>query len=186
MAGRSSNPRERGRRPALVYLASDSEEVPAMPTLVSSGHSALATVHKGRRGYTILAHQDGPLVMVLLLAEPGGRWSPELAGGNAQCGALRQMGEQTRGHSDTVAARPAVVGLAIVKGWHAVHRQATHDHTYALVQASEAFHRRRTGARYLEHEVVAAAQFRCGHPAVDELANVRGPLTLGSAKVCPF
>ena len=115
---------------------------------------------RGRPGYSELLGQGGPLTFVVLLGQSGGRWWPELHGQAKACrDALAQV---TRASGDGDGQeRPtasAIVGVAVVRAWHCVRSAASHHDTYALMQASQAHHPRRSGERYLEHEILASAR----------------------------
>ena len=106
--------------------------------------------------------EDGPLKLVVLIGHPGGRWCPEVSGKSAQSQAVRGMlasasgGELGERVDDSVSR---VVGVAVVRGWRCVLGAASHADTHALMLASENEHKRRSGLRFIEHEVVVSATF---------------------------
>jgi len=115
-----------------------------------------------KRGYEDLVRADGPLTLAVLIGQPKGRWWPELQGDSPACKtALAMVSAAADLQWPAVLAEPGgcdfVAGVAIIQGWHCVLSAASHADTYALMQASEAFHRKRSGHRYLEHAIVAVA-----------------------------
>ena len=52
-----------------------------------------------------------------------------------------------------------MVGVAFLQGWSFVHDVASHEHTWIMMQASKAAHRRRGDIKFLEHRALASAPF---------------------------
>ena len=144
---------------------SSSDEV-----MLSATPSAPAR-RRAKRCYAELLDQYGPLTLALLVGQPRGRWCPELDGSAKACKVARAVVSKAVGDGDDVGAlRPnadVLVGIAVLRSWHCIRGAASHNDVYALVQASEAFHRKRTGQRFLEHEVVASAIFRSSDGTFD-------------------
>ena len=89
-------------------------------------------------------------MFAVVVSEVGGRWSPELAATSQACHQLQGMlGTASGGHWS--------VALVVVRGWRALRGHASHAQTTSMINASEKYHRRRSGARYLEHEFLAFA-----------------------------
>jgi hypothetical protein len=65
---------------------------------------------------------------------------------------LRACDGEERGQ----AAADFVVGLVVMRSWRFVTQRASHEHTYALMQAELATSSRRSGQRFIEHVVIAA------------------------------
>ena len=104
--------------------------------------------------------KDGPLVLAVLVGQVNGRWSAELAHHGHPCRALAarvkaRCGEVSRASS--ASDNGVAVGIAVLRQWRFVVSVASTKDTHALMCASIAFHPRRDGQRFLEHEVVAAA-----------------------------
>ena len=144
---------------------------------------------RGRPGYSELLGRDGPLTFAVLLGQSGGgRWWPELHGQSKACvGALAQV---ARALGDGAGEQPptdiAVVGVAVVRAWRCVRSAASHQDTYKLMQASMAQHPKRSGERYLEHEVLASARVEVSDHSVlvvsAELASL--PCGLLGQRLC--
>ena len=85
--------------------------------------------------------------------------------------------------SDRVSGLPAdmnrVVGIAVMRGWRCVFGEASHVDAFALIAASEAFHRKRSGQRYLEHEVVASALLQASDYSAIDVGPKWGSLPAG-------
>ena len=112
-----------------------------------------------KRSYAKLVECDGPLKLALVVGQPEGRWWPELNDDAKACKAAYKHVSVAAGNgfANWPLGTDRLVGLAIVRGWHCILSSASHADTYALIQASEAHHKKRSGQRYLEHEVVAAS-----------------------------
>ena len=144
--------RNDGDRPCVSAsgVTSDDEVVVCLPR-PSQGQ-------RPKRDYASLLDSDGPPILAALVGQPGGRWLGELSGGARSCReALGKVATASGKFGSLAIADDVVVGLAIVQGWHCVRGVASHADTYALMMASQAFHRKRSSPRYLEHKVIAAA-----------------------------
>ena len=133
--------------------------------------------------------RDGPLTFAVLFGQSGGgRWWPELHGQSKACvGALAQV---ARALGDGAGEQPptdtAVVGVAVVRAWRCVRSAASRQDTYKLMQASMAQRPKRSGERYLEHEVLASARVEVSDHSVlvvsAELASL--PCGLLGQRLC--
>ena len=67
----------------------------------------------------------------------------------------------TRAAGDYGAAISAdthfVAGVAVVRKWRFVRGAVSHHHVWDMVEACKAFHRFRSGQRFIEHEIIASA-----------------------------
>ena len=154
MASSSCRPWVAQTSAAVVESASSSSDEPFV--VVNA-----APVKRGKkRRYEQVLADGGPMVLALVLGQPKGRWWPELNGDAKACRAASKLVSAAAG--DDVLGCPMdtdtdrLVGLAILRGWRCVRGEVSHADAYALIQASEAFHRKRGDPRYLEHDVVAA------------------------------
>ena len=157
MSSLSVCPATPGHRPAEDERAGSDDDFMIVP---AEEGSRSRQGKRGRRGYSELLGQDGALAFAVLIGKSGGRWWPELQGHAEACrGALAQV---SRALGDRAGQQPptdtAIVGVAVVRAWRCVRSAASHQDTYALMQASMAHHPRRSGERYLEHEVLASAR----------------------------
>ena len=130
-----------------------------------------------KRSMAELVENDGPLTLALLIGQPRGRWWPELNGPAKQCKDARDRVAKVAGNALSGQGADVLVGVVVVRGWRFVRGSASHLDTYALMAASEAFHRRREGQRFLEHEIVASASVRGGDGSPIE---VSADITAGS------
>ena len=113
---------------------------------------------KAKRTYGEMLGQDGPLTLAVLVGQPRGRWWRELQASAKPCAAARASAERAVGADAGHRQDTAVIeGVAVMRGWRCVRREASHADTFALMAASAAFYSKRTGQAYLEHEVVASA-----------------------------
>ena len=144
---------------------------------------------RGMPGYSELMGLGGPLSFAVLLGQSGGgRWWPELHGQAKAC--QRALARLLKASGDGAGQQPptdtAIVGVAVVRAWRCVRSVATHEDTYALTQASVAHHPKRSGERYLEHEVLASARVEVSDHSVllvsAELARV--PCGVLGPKLC--
>ena len=175
-------------KPSAVELAAGSDE-----ETVILGQQKWPAMRSKKGSYADMVGDVGPNVLAVLVGQPKGRWWPELRGKGKACrAALRAVSAAADGGGawSAPAHEPEesdlLVGLAVIEGWRCVRGSASHADTYALMQASEAFHRRRSGQRFLEHRVVSAASLgqlngsRLDAPSswVNVPAGVAGPKLL--------
>ena len=124
---------------------------------------------KAKRTYSEMLGQDGPMTLAVLVGQPRGRWWPELQASAKPCAAARATVERAVGAD--AADRPAIAviaGVAVMRAWRCVLREASHADAFALMAASAAFYSKRAGQAYLEHVVVANASFS---DAMDAMAS---------------
>ena len=113
-----------------------------------------------RTNVEVLEEGGQKLTLAFLVGKLNGRWRPELHGEAKACKAARQSASKAAKDYNLAglsADIDRVVGVAIVRGWRCVRGAASHADTYALMKASEAFHKKRSGHRFLEHEIIDAA-----------------------------
>lgn len=89
--------------------------------------------------------------LVVVVANPGGRWSAEWSGTSRGSKKARQLVESVVSPHDR-SGGPVVVGLVVLESWRFVFSKASSRHTYSLMQASMTEHRKRSGQRSIEHE----------------------------------
>ena len=122
--------------------------------IVSSFRPAFAG---GRPGMAVMFGRDGPLSVVFVLGQRAGRWHLQTTKAAMECKNLLSL---LRACDVVERGQPAtdyVAGLVVMRSWHFVTQRASHEHTYALIQAELAASSRRSGQRFIEHEVIAAA-----------------------------
>ena len=56
-------------------------------------------------------------------------------------------------------SRAAALAIVVIESWRFVLEYASHDQTFALMEASQATHRQRSGMRFIEHNIIVAATF---------------------------
>ena len=117
---------------------------------------------------SVAVEAGGSRVLALVIGKVGERWAPELASDLAPCKLARMAARAAAGESaDAELAREGfVAGLVVLGGWQLARGPARHADIFALAQASEAFHGRRSGHRFFYHEVLASATFRDGNGAM--------------------
>ena len=126
--------------------------------------SRVRGTRSGRPLREALVLRDGPPVLCVLVATPEGRWHAEFTSRGVGREATRLLcaanGVQDFGEfaMNTLAA----CGLAVMLGWRFVLSQAGCEQTYAMMQAAEGLYRRRDGAKYLEHPVLACMALPVG------------------------
>ena len=103
--------------------------------------------------------RGGSSFIAVLIGQPRGRWTQELNSHQSACKRARESLSNVVGEFPLTADCPGiVVGIVAFGQWRCVIGAASHDQTFALMKASEACHARRSGHRFVEHEVMAAAQ----------------------------
>ncbi len=95
-------------------------------------------------------------MLAFLIGQSRGRWWPELSGHARECklAMARLQDASVLASSSSLTPAPqlegdVVVGVAVMSGWHFVFDVASHLDTHALMQASAAFHRKRSGQVFL-------------------------------------
>ena len=58
------------------------------------------------------------------------------------------------------------LGIAVLQSWLFVHDAASHEHTWATMQACKVAHRRRADGMVLEHVVLASRPFDASDHAI--------------------
>ena len=107
--------------------------------------------------------RGGSSFIAVLIGQPRGRWTPELNCQQSACKDVRETLSNAAGEFPLSADCPGiVVGVVVFGQWRFVTGAASHAQTFALMKASEACHARRSGHRFVEHEVLAAAQMSAG------------------------
>ena len=128
----------------------------------------------------------GPPFIAVLLGVPRGRWTVELDGQQSACQKAKAAVSSLGGQSPLCASCPGVVSgvVAFRHGWRYVTGVASHEQTFALMDASATFHRKRSGSRFLEHEILFSARTPDGASCqvLDE-AWIRGPADSGSRRM---
>ena len=126
--------------------------------------SRVCGTRRGRPSREALAFRDGPPALCVLVATPEGRWHAEFTsrGTGREATRLLRAANGVRDFGELVMNTPAACGLAVMLGWRFVHSQAGCEQTYAMMQAAEGLHRRRDGAKYLEHPVLACTALPVG------------------------
>jgi len=105
-----------------------------------------------------LVLRDGPPVLCVLIGTPQGRWHAEFTniGSGREAMRLLCVASGIFDMTGFVVDTPVACGLAVMVAWRFVHGQAGWDETYVMMKVAQGFHRRRDGAKYLEHPVLAA------------------------------
>ena len=146
-----------GRRPPEHERSLSDDDLLIVPPEEGSRHFGL---RRGRPPRSIeLLHSGERLNFAVLVGQSGGRWWPELHGQAKACrdALARLTRAQGCGAGEQPPTDGAIVGVAVVRAWRCVRHAASHQDTYALMQASAAHHQKRRGELYLEHEVIASA-----------------------------
>ena len=97
-----------------------------------------------------------------LAATPQGRWHSEFTSATREALVARRLLYDALGAADvsqSVADTPSMLGMIVFQSWHFVHDRASHSHTWAMMQACQAAHRRRSGMKFLEHIALATYSF---------------------------
>ena len=131
-----------------------------------SGHPKPTARPKGQPPKEELLRKLGPLTLAVIVGTPNGRWSADLSGKTKQSKrALAHLKSALGGHFPTDSAqgqlesRAAAFAIVVIEGWRFVLEYASHDQTFALMEASKATYRQRSGMRFVEHNIIAAATF---------------------------
>ena len=121
---------------------------------------------KGQPRRQQLLRKLGPMTLAVIVGTPNGRWSADLSGTTKQSNsALAHLKSALRGNFPTDSAhgqlesRAAALAIVVIEGWRFVLEYASHDQTFALMEASKATYRQRSGMRFVEHNIIAAATF---------------------------
>ena len=117
---------------------------------------------RGRPSFQTMVKDGAPTVAVIV-GKRGCRWTAELECGAGPCVALAdRVGALLNESADASMASDGddVKGLVVIRKWHFVETTASHRDTYDLMSASSALHRKRSGQRFLEHEVLASARLQ--------------------------
>ena len=107
-----------------------------------------------------MVHEKGPLRFVFLVGHDSGTWSQELQSGQGPCRLAKDeviqasVGHPMASFSDQ---RMFIAGVAVMEGWHFVRGSTIEQRSFLLIEASNKHHTRRSGQRFLEHQVRAAA-----------------------------
>ena len=140
------------------------------------------------RQASAFSEPGGSPFIAVLLGLPRGRWTAELDGHSRACQSARAAVVSSSGqsHLRSPPRSPGVVsGVVAFRGWRYVTGAASHCQTFALVEACEAFHRRRSGHRFMEHEILlSAALLPDSASTIDvDSAWLRGPADSGSLRM---
>ena len=118
---------------------------------------------RGRRAMGQSLGETGRPALAFVVASETGRWCDELACGALPCKAfcklLHEAADGLPGPSPG-GQEAWIVGLMVVQGWRFVSGEASHVHTFAMMEASKGLHRRRGAMKFLEHMVLDSAFLR--------------------------
>ena len=121
------------------------------------GHPKPTARPKGQLPKEELLRKLGPLTLAVIAGTPNGRWSADLSGKTKQSKrALAHLKSALGGHFPTDSAqgqlesRAAALAIVLFEGWRFVLEFASHDQTFALMNASKATHRQRSGMRFVD------------------------------------
>ena len=106
-----------------------------------------------------LVLRDRPPVLCVLVGTPEGRWHEEFTFRRSSGGEVARMLSAANGVCDqaqVVVDAPVTFGLAVMLSWRFVHGTAGNEETYVMMQAAQGAHRRRSGAKFLEHLALAS------------------------------
>ena len=106
--------------------------------------------------------RGGSTCIAVLIGVPSGRWTPELDGQPEGCKEAREALAASGTFPLAADCPGVVVGVVAFRGWKCVSGAASHAQTFALMRASEHHHARRSGHRFVEHEILAAAKMSPG------------------------
>ena len=116
------------------------------------------------------SERGGSSFLAVVIGVPIGRWTSELSGQQPACQIARASLSRLRGQFALPTDCPGVVaGIVAFRGWRCVTGVASHAQTFALMSACQSHHSRRSGQRFIEHEVLASAQVSSinGHIVAD-------------------
>ena len=138
------------------------------------------TARKGRMTQAELVHVPGPLALAVLVGKPEGRWHKEITRGTdaGKCAMKELSGLAQLPLSNTDG--PRVAGLVLIEAWRFVHDEVSTNHGRLLIDASVAFFPRRDKMKFLEHVVVAFAEWTRATTWPDEWEFLP-PYSLGSS-----
>ncbi len=108
---------------------------------------------------------DGGPCLVAFISKPGGRHSDSCAGSTAASKLLLErlksagVAEDPGSAAllDAVGLGPCVVGIGVMRSWRFVCRDFESADAHRLANAAVGAHRKRDGAQFLEHAVLASA-----------------------------
>lgn len=106
----------------------------------------------------------GPLSLVILLADPRGKWADELSGHGLDINdSIQRLCMATHGRVDPIILRSTLhqgahpIGILVVEGWRIPSGQRVHPHTWHIANACRTYWKRREGMKFIEHKVIASA-----------------------------
>ena len=144
--------------------SSSSDEPMANLTASSSCRFETTFGRVGHPPLQELLRRTGPPALAVVIGTPKGRWTSELTActgaGKEACAVLQNAiggdGDLNR-FCGQLDEGNVVAGIAVIESWKFMHDAPSHDQTYALMAASRAYFRQRTGGRFLEHKIIASA-----------------------------
>ena len=144
---------------AMVSSAIDYGVEVLVPAAPGSGASRASCADQGA-----FSVPCGSPFVVVLLGVPRGRWTVELDGERSACQKAKAAVSSLGGRSPLCASCPGVVSgvVAFRHGWRYVTGVASHEQSFVLMDASASFHRKRSGSRFLEHEIMCSATVLAG------------------------